>query len=429
MSDPVRVEVPGSKSVTHRAFLLAALCPKGAVVRRPLLSGDALSTLSVLRQLGAQWRIDGDSVRFSPSHLTATDETLDCGNSGTSLRLFSGLCATMQGSSTLDGDASLRSRPNGAMLEALQVLGARTGSQQGRPPLVIEGPIGAGKARFGPRVSSQFISAVALAATRLRGQTTIEAAAPVASRPYLDITVDVAAAFGVQIALVDDAPLPGWLTLQVEGLQSPSAREGTYAVPGDWSAAAFPLVASCALGVPVQLPGLDLGAAQGDKAILQVLQQVGAEVRAEGEGVVCIPRKPRFSGRSAGSPLRVDVGQTPDMFPALCALAAVGHGAAQIDGAPSLRHKECDRIVAMVQGLTTLGVRCEELPDGAIVHGGRIGGGEVHSYHDHRVHMALSILAAVAEQEVTVDHPECVAVSYPGFHRDLAAIVAARESA
>ncbi len=409
---PVQISLPGSKSVTHRALVLAALCPDGAWVRRPLLSADTRCTLGVLRGLGARWRIDDAAdVHFEAASLRAPGETLQCGNSGTTLRLLSGLCATLVGRSRLDGDASLRKRPNGPLLTALAALGAKAESLDGCAPLSVTGPASAGQVSMPAEVSSQYISSVALAAMRLNGVTTIEAQPPVASRPYLDITAQTAAAFGLQMSLVDD----DGTRVEVRGPQLPACPAGGYEVAADWSSAAFPLVAATALSVPVALPGLSPDSVQGDRAIVDVLARFGLVCRWLTVGGPCLVLQPA----RPSSPEHVDVSQTPDMFPALCALAAVSEGSVRIDGAPGLRHKECDRIAAMAAGLQTLGVRCHELADGIEITGGPIGAGAVRTFEDHRIHMAFAILATVANGPVDVDHRGCTAVSYPDFHADL----------
>lgn len=433
----VQLRLPGSKSVTHRAFFLAAQCPDGAVVRAPLLSGDTRSTLAVLARLGAvsTARPDG-SVEFAGGALVAGTAVLDCGNSGTTLRLASGLVATLNGTSSLDGDASLRKRPNGPLLSALKQLGAQTDAgDDGRAPFALTGPIRAGTTTFDPDVSSQYLSSLALAATRLPGESRIIAKAPVASRPYLDLTVATAAAFGVEIGLVDGAD---GTEITAAGPQQPRCPRGGFDVASDWSSAAFPLVASAVHGVPVALQGLDPNSAQGDRAIVPVLRRFGQITawsgRHESPELRLVPTQ-------LAAPDPIDVGQTPDMFPALCALAACAPGTTVIAGAAGLRHKECDRIAAMARGLAQLGVQCEELADGIkIVGGGPIGAHKdkvrrdvssqgdivIDCEHDHRIHMAFAILAPLSSRPVRITAPECVAISYPSFHEHLQRILQQR---
>lgn len=407
---PVELAVPGSKSVTHRAFLLGALSSVPCRVDGPLLGADCLSTLTVLRALGARFTVGESSVAFEPiADFAPTDAILDCGNSGTTLRLMLGQVARLAGRSTLTGDDSLRGRPNGPLLDALRRAGAAVESCDGRAPIGVKGPMASGAMALPPRVSSQYASSLMLAAALLDGDSALHLPAPVDSRPYLDLTREVAAAFGVALRF-DDAD---GLRVKITGGQRPKADR--YAVEGDWSGAAFPLVAGAALRRPVALSGLRRDSAQGDRAVVDIVRRFGPALEWLGERLVLTPGPLRAGGT-------IDLGPTPDLFPPLAALAAVADGITTFVGAPSLRHKECDRIAAMAEGLARLGVECHERPDGLVVHGGRLraADGVIRCWHDHRIHMAFSVLARLAPAEVA--DRGCEAVSYPDFHRDLARI-------
>lgn len=405
----VSVVVPGSKSVTHRAFLLGALSGVGCRVSGGLLGADNRSTLSVLRGLGARFVVEDDgSVVFSPARLRAGSGTLDCGNSGTTLRLMVGQAAVLGGRVTLSGDGSLRSRPNGALLDALAALGARVGSVDGRAPVWVEGPLRAGEVVLPGGSSSQFASSLMLALARVPGESTLRLRGPVASRPYLDVTVAVAGAFGLRFGVEGDGD---GLVVRVPGGQRVAA--GEFAVEGDWSGAAFMMVAGAVLGRVVRLVGLRADSAQGDRGVVALVRRFGVGVEWVGDALVVSP------GALVGGGW-IDVGGTPDLFPPLCALAAVSRGRTVLFGAPGLRDKECDRIAAMGAGLRALGVVCSERGDGIEIEGGDVSGGSVHAFDDHRVHMAFSVLGGVAD--VVVDGRGCEGVSYPGFHGDLARV-------
>ncbi len=189
-------------------------------------------------------------------------------------------------------------------------------------------------------------------------------------------------------------------------------------VEGDWSGAAFPLVAAGVRGLPVQLSGLRPDSRQGDRALVPILGRFGLGLSWETDILALTPGP-------LSAPDFVDLEATPDLFPALCALAAVTPGETTLGGAPSLRHKECDRIAAMAQGLQRLGITVRELSDGLTIRGGTLGAGQIECFGDHRVHMAFALLHGVAGGDIGVNHPQCVAVSYPGFHTDLATINAA----
>jgi len=410
----VELTVPSSKSGTHRAFLLGALSSVPCRVRRPLWGADCRSTLSVLQALGARAEVQGDSVVFQPvDALQPTPVPLDCGNSGTTLRLMSGQVARLSEPVTLTGDDSLQSRPNQPLLDALEALQATTHSQEGRAPLTIRGPLQAGTVSLPPRVSSQYASALLLALCLVPGDSTLHMAAPVASRPYLEITRQVAAAFGLRWSVHET---PAGLRFQIPGNQQPAASD--VAVAGDWSGAAFPLVAAVLAGVPVRLIGLRPDDPQGDRAVVDILRRFGQELVWDGPVLALNPRPPV-------SPGTVDLGPTPDLFPVLVALAAATPGHTSFVGAPSLRHKESDRIAAMATALAALGVSCTERPDGLDVHGGPLRAAQVQSLHDHRIYMALRVLTLVCPA-IEVDGRGCEAVSYPHFEAHLSTISAAR---
>jgi len=414
---PVELWVPSSKSVTHRAFILGALSEVPCRVERPLWGADCQNTLSVLRGLGARAERVGDDVQFSPiEDLVAPAEVLDCGNSGTTLRLMTGQAARLSGTVQLSGDDSLCARPNGPLLQALSALGATVSSQDGRAPVSVSGPMGAGEITLPPRVSSQYGSSLLLALSLVEGSSRLRMAAPVASRPYLHITRRVAEAFSLTWQVEESE---GGLCYELPGGQRP--RAARYRVPGDWSGAAFPLVAGALAGVPVRLHGLDPEDPQGDRAIVELMRRFGQVLHWD-EGQICLEPRPL---RAAGT---VDLGATPDLFPALAALASACVGTTALVGAPSLRDKESDRIDAMARVLEPLGTRCVQAPDGmTIIGSAEMRGGAVSSDHDHRIYMAARVLS-LRGPAVSVDGAGCERVSYPPFEAHLAQVRAAMPS-
>lgn len=413
MNPAVVVRVPSSKSVTHRAFLLAAQSEVPCRVLHPLLGADCRSTLAVLAGLGARFTIEGPHVQFQPIDAwRAPEAPLDCGNSGTTLRLMTGQAATAGFPVTLTGDASLQSRPNEPLLAALRGLGAHTSAGAGgAAPLTVCGPLVAEDVTLPARTSSQYASAILLAAAmHVPGSTKVCMRRPVASRPYLDITLEVAGAFGLCFGIVEG---DAHLVFSAPGAQRPKAT--AFEVEGDWSGAAFPLMAGALLGVPVTLTGLRRDSSQGDAVVVALLRRFGLAINWVGEALELQPT--RLVG--AGT---IDLGAAPDLFPALVALASRAAGETTFVNAPSLRHKECDRITAMSVGLSQLAIENQERPDGLWVRGGPPkGGAQIASHHDHRVHMAFAILGAETAG-ITVDAHGCEAVSYPNFYADLARI-------
>ena len=236
MPAPV-LHAPPSKSLTHRALLLGALSSVPCVVRNAGLGADNRATLDVLRAWGARAEVDeeGGTVRFEPFEPTAPAAALDCGNSGTTLRFLAGQAARFSFASTLTGDASLRTRPNGPLLAVLEQLGATVSSDAARAPLTIAGPIAAADVSLRGGLSSQFASSILLALAQTRGRSTVRLLPPVASRPYLDLTFIAADAFGLGLDVQEDE---GGLRVGVPGGRRPAASEFT--VEGDWSGGGVP---------------------------------------------------------------------------------------------------------------------------------------------------------------------------------------------
>ena len=397
----IEIEIPPSKSLTHRALLLGALSTVPCRVRRPLWGADCRSTLGALVAMGAR---AGGEVRFSPiEELRAPKGPIDCGNSGTTLRLLLGQVARLSAPVVLTGDASLQRRPNGPLISALSALGAEISAVPGgRAPIRVRGPVHAGQVALGPSVSSQFASSLLLAGAMVPGAGSLSMAAPVASRPYLDLTLDLADEFGLDISVEEG---PG-LVFRWPGGQRPAALE--HRVEGDWSTAAFPLVAAAINGRALRLRGLRADSRQGDRVIVELIGRFGPALHW-GDGLELQPQPLVAAGE-------IDLGASPDLFPALCVLAACAEGRTVLAGAPSLRDKESDRIAAMATGLERLGIEVEERPDGLVIDGGRPVPNQVESHGDHRIYMAFRLLGG------PVSGAGCESVSYPDFERDLAKI-------
>lgn len=395
------VQAPPSKSYTHRALLLGLLCGK-SLVRNPLWSDDTTATRDAVHAFGGRTEPTKTGVRVLSQRLVVPERVVDVLNSGTTLRLVSGIAALLPGSTVLTGDESIRRRPMQPLLDALRALGCRAESTRdnGLAPVLIRGPMRGGKCALPGDVSSQFVSSLLLACPVAPEETTLHLQGPLKSRPYVDITLQMLPAYGVH---VEEYPtgfaIPG-------GQQY---RPADHVVPGDFSSAAFPLVGAVVTGGRVRVTGLDHRSAQGDKAILHVLQQFGARV-SSGEG---------FAEAAASGELRgasVDVGDTPDLFPVLCALGAVAKGKTVLSGAAHLKFKETDRIGAMVANLRKMGARVSPREDGAAIEGGKpLRGARVETHGDHRILMACAIAGLAASRETRIEDDTSFAVSYPRF--------------
>ncbi|HET8554657.1 MAG TPA: 3-phosphoshikimate 1-carboxyvinyltransferase [Rhodanobacteraceae bacterium] len=404
------VTVPGDKSISHRALMLAALAEGTSHIRGFLEGEDTRATARVLQQLGVDIETPGPHERVVHGvglhGLHASDDVLDCGNSGTGMRLLAGLLAGQAFDSVLVGDSSLSRRPMRRVTDPLAAMGARIDTAEGgRPPLRVHGGQHlAGIEYTPPMASAQVKSAVLLAGLYAEGDTMVREV-----RPTRDYTERMLAAFGWPIAFV-----PGEARLSSGG----SLHAVDVDVPADFSSAAFFLVAACI--VPdSELTLRKVGLNPRRTGLLEALRLMGADIRVENARTV--------AGETVGdlvvhyAPLHgVEVPEAlvPDMideFPALFVAAAVADGATTIRGAAELRVKESDRLAGMAAALRALGIDVDETPDGARITGGNLQGGSVDSLGDHRLAMSLVVAGLVAAAPIHIRDCANVATSFPGF--------------
>jgi len=402
------VRAPPSKSYTHRALVLGALSGGTCTIQRPLRSEDTDATLAGIASFGASIEREGDDLRISGGRLQAPGKTVDARNSGTTLRLLSGVASLLDGTTTLTGDSSLRKRPMGPLLDSLNSLGARTSALggDGRPPVEVRGVLRGGIATLPGDVSSQFLSSLLLACPLAANPSEIRVLPPLRSEPYVGMTREAMARFGVELTAEDGV-------FRIAGTQQyvPTDLE----VPGDFSSAAFPLVAAAIARGDVTVSGLDLSSAQGDRAIVELLRSFGASVDVEADRV-----------RARGGDLAgqtVDVAETPDLFPVLAVLASQADGESRFVNGSHLRHKESDRIATTVSMLRALGVAAQATEDGCVVRGpNRLRGAFVDAQGDHRILMAAAVAGLVADDAVDISDPWCFRASYPSFLDDFRAL-------
>ncbi len=412
------VVVPGDKSISHRAALLNAVASGPAVVENFLRAEDCLATLECLRALGVPWSLEGNGAGrlriegVGRGGLREGEDVLDARNSGTTMRLLSGLLAGQPFLSILSGDSSLRSRPMDRIVEPLRAMGAQVWARGGDsfPPIAIRGGGLRGLRYRLPVASAQVKSAVLLAGLHADGETAVEE--PVATR---DHTERMLRAMGACIEREGDVVR---LLPQRAELEPLSLR-----VPGDISAAAFWMVAAAVHpDAEVHLPGVGVNFTRS--GIVDVLRAMGADLEIGeereqgGEPVADIVVR-----SSHLSPVTVEGGMLPrliDEVPAVAVAAALTPGRTIIRGAGELRVKESDRIASTADGLRCLGGRVEELPDGLAIDGvEELEGGRCQSHGDHRLAMALAVTGLLARGETIVEDAGATAVSYPDFWQDL----------
>lgn len=388
---------PCSKSYAQRA-LAAALLAEGETVLRNLdFCDDTLSAIRVIETLGAKVeRLDERTVRVFGG-LAPQSNVLNVGESGLATRMFTPIASLCNMPITIEGRGTLLYRPMHMMIEPLRKLGVDVRDGGGRLPVEVCGPIKGGEIEVDGSVSSQFLTGLLMALPLAEEDTTI-AVENAVSKPYLDMTIDMASKFGVKISHND------YKEFYVEGSQKYEAVD--IAIEGDWSAAAMMLVAGAIAG-KITLTNISLLSKQADVAICDALVRAGALVTSE-------PNSITVEERDLVA-FEFDATQCPDLFPALAALAAAAEGESVIYGTHRLEHKESNRAEAIKHEYAKLGIEVRLEGDAMYIRGGEIHSAECESYHDHRIAMSLAVSALRSDGEILIHNAECVAKSYPDF--------------
>ncbi|ABE52008.1 3-phosphoshikimate 1-carboxyvinyltransferase [Methanococcoides burtonii] len=402
---------PASKSYTHRAITVAALS-KESIIHRPLISADTQSTIKACEMLGAYIEKDGDKLLISgvDGEPQTPDNVIDVGNSGTTLRFMTAIAALGQGTTVLTGDNSIRSRPNGPLLQVLNDLGVQSISTRGDgcAPIVVTGGLKGAIAKIDGSISSQFISALLLACPLTKNSTTLSIKGELKSRPYVDVTLDILEKAGAEIYLEDNQNLK----FIIPGNQKYRLKE--YTVPGDFSSASYLLAAAAMTDTKIKVNNL-YPSMQGDAAIIDILKEMGANIYwNKEEGTVEVN-----GGKLHG--ITMDAGATPDLVPTVAVLGAVAEGETVITNAEHVRYKETDRLHAMAVELDKMGISTSEEKDKLTIKGGELKGADVHGWHDHRIVMSLTLAGMIAG-DTTIDTAEAIFISYPNFFDSMRSI-------
>jgi 3-phosphoshikimate 1-carboxyvinyltransferase len=424
-----KLEMPGDKSISHRAGMIAALARGTSRIRNFSTSEDCAATLRCLKQLGVSIARQNNDVTIEGAGmrgLSAPKEPLDCGNSGTTMRLLAGILAGQNFEATLTGDESLRSRPMRRIIEPLELMGAEILSNHGRPPLTIRGRNSLAPIDYELLVASaQVKSAILLAGLNANGETKV-----VEHMPTRDHTERMLREFGVAIER-GDAPKEGHTFASVKGPASFSARDVN--VPGDISSAAYFVAAAALLdGSTLEIKNVGLNPSRvefldvGKSAGLNVNFEVQREHGNEPVGVVRVAGA-RLTHESTAAPLTIDGDRIAGLIDELPLLAVIGSqlvGGVEIREAGELRVKESDRIAATVAGLRAMGANVEEFDDGLRVGGPiRLRGARIDSRGDHRVAMTFAVAGLLAEGDTEITGADCVSVSFPEFFDLLESVV------
>lgn len=386
-----------SKSAMQRAVAAALLCDGHTTIYNPGFSKDCLAALDVAERLGAEVVTQEDRVDIRSHGVHPRIETIHCGESGLGIRMFTPIAALSDQPLRIEGHGSLVSRPMGFFEQVLPQLGVKCSTHDGKLPLAIQGPMNPRDIEIDGSLSSQFLTGLLMAFGAAAEHATIRVI-NLKSKPYIELTLQLMQHFGVRVEQEN------YEYFRFRGRQKYRACE--YNVEGDWSGAAFLLVAAAISG-QVEVENLSGRSAQSDKAILQALEMSGASVMP-GMFTVRVEQN-RLKG------FDLDATDCPDLFPPLVALAACSEGVSRFKGVSRLAHKESDRGIVLQEEFGKLGIRITLDGDEMCVHGGAIHAATVHSHNDHRIAMACAVAALRADGPVDILAAEAVEKSYPEF--------------
>jgi 3-phosphoshikimate 1-carboxyvinyltransferase len=403
------IEVPGSKSLTQRALIAAALAAGESRLCGPLASEDTQYTSRALREMGISVREDGNDwlVQGRGGRIEAPPTDIYLGNNGTATRFLTSVAALGQGLFRISGDHRMEERPIQPLMQALQGWGAEIASLKGTgcPPLEIRASgLQGGKTLLPEGKSSQYLSSLLLVAPYARQQAQLEVAGEVLSKPYVAMTLAVMASFGISAEANADFT---WFTIP-QGVYQ--ARE--YRIEGDASSASYFWAAAAVTGGRVRVANVPEPSLQGDAVFARLLGQMGCRVESAAAGIT-------VTGTEELRGIEVDMGDCPDVVPTLAVVASQAHGRTLISNIAHLRIKECDRLHVMATELAKLGVQVEEGPDYLVVTGsGRrpasFHGAEIETHNDHRIAMSFAV-AGLVVPGIRIHGEGCVGKSFPDF--------------
>ncbi|ACL76758.1 3-phosphoshikimate 1-carboxyvinyltransferase [Ruminiclostridium cellulolyticum] len=395
------ISIPGSKSHTIRSLFLAGLAKGTSVIRNPLLSTDAVSGVNVCRAFGSTYDLNNESyvVNGMGACPQVPENVIDVGNSGTSLRLGLMTAALVDGYTVFTGDYQIRKRQIGPLVEAINNLGGKAFTTRGNEsaPVVIKGRATGGYTKL-DCVTSQYLSSILLNTPLLEKDTHVEITR-LNEIPYVEITLWWLDKLGIKYShnSMKEFFIPG-------GQQY---RPFECTIPGDFSSATFFMVQAAISERELVLTNLDMSDPQGDKAVLDILADMGAEIKYDHNNI-------KIKGKSLKG-REIDMNSIPDALPAMAVAACFAKGETRLVNVPQARLKETDRISVMCSELTKMGADISELPDGLVIRESKLHGAAVKGYDDHRIVMSLAIAGLNCSGETVIDTAEAMNVTYPGF--------------
>ena len=402
-----KITPPGSKSHTIRSFILATLAEGTSAITNPLLSNDGIAPITACQELGGtfQWNEEKTEVTVTgtASELRMPRNTLDVGNSGTTLYFLTSICSLLKGKSVLTGDHSIQSRPIGYLLEALQTLGAKSKSlsKPNFPPIQVEGPLQGGVTKVAG-VTSQYTSSLLLSCPLAINDSIIEPV-DLQEKPYVLMTLNYLKNTGIQVTYDES-----YSRFTVNGNQS--YKKFQKEIPSDFSSAAFLIGAGVLAGQDLTITNLDFTDDQADKKFVEILEKMGAEVKKTSTSLTI--------SQSCLHSMDIDLSQSPDLLPIMAVVATQAQGTTVIHNVKHARIKETDRIKVISEELRKMGATIEEREDGLLIKESKLQGTVVDGHHDHRIVMALSVAGLVASGRTTVLTAESANITYPNFTKD-----------
>ena len=400
-----KITCPANKSYTHRAIFLAALSDGKSIVKKILRSNDTIATISACRGFGIEVEeVENNVTIKNKIGETVQSSIINAENSGTTIRIAIAIAALSGGNTTLNGDDSLRKRPMQPILDALETMGVETESNEGKPPIHINGKIQGKEISINGDISSQFISALLIIAPRLPEGLIIEVEGELVSKPYVDLTIAIMKKFGAEVKIEEEYKR----YVVTHQIYKPT----TFSIPSDFSNLALLLAANVLLG-----DGLDIEISlgdmpQGDEAIVDILERLGVNVTLE-DDIITTESPISLKGG------KFDLSDTPDLLPAIAILALKSEKPIEMFNVKHARYKETDRIAIISRELKKIGLDVEEREDGMILRkSSELIPAELDSENDHRLFMAFAIVGMFVG-DCTVSDPDAVKVSYPEFISDL----------
>lgn len=405
-----------SKSSMQRACAAALLSKGTTVIGHPGRSNDDKAAMDVIQKLGANIEDRGEELVITSKGVDPVSTEINCGESGLGIRMFTPLAALSEKEIVINGTGSLVTRPMDFFDEIFPKLGIQIRSNQGKLPLHIKGPLKPADIEVDGSLSSQFLTGLLMAYAAAGAKDVTITVRNLTSKPYIDLTLQVMKHFGWEVENRNYKEFNFKKSnVGVLGSGPSGTTVRNYTVEGDWSGAAFLLVAGATAG-KITVKGLDVQSTQADKAVLHALMQTEANLSIQDEQIEIGPA----NNANALKAFHFNANECPDLFPPLAALAAYCNGTTVIEGVKRLTHKESNRAVTLQQEFGKMGIAIDLQDDLMLIKGGTgVNGATVHSHHDHRIAMACAVAALQATSEMTIEEAQAVNKSYPDFYEHL----------